>query len=120
MKQNRSLEAYNRRMAAIPNAVRDAVQPALDTSADELAARMKSLAPVDEGDLKDSIRKEQGTHELSRNVLTDDYKARWVEFGTVNQPAQPFFWPAYRLLKKRLTNRIKRSVSKAVKQHWKP
>ncbi|GAB1378667.1 HK97-gp10 family putative phage morphogenesis protein [Pararhodobacter aggregans] len=72
------------------------------------------------------------------------FHARWVEFGTqaavagarVANPgagnrqskrgrfsyrshpgttAQPFFYPAYRLLKKRITARIKRAIGKAVK-----
>jgi len=112
------LARLSARMETIPKAVRDAVQPALDRSADELVKRQKSLAPEDQGDLRDSIRKEPGEHELSRKVLTDDFKARWQEFGTLAQPAQPFFWPSYRLLKKRIEGRIKRAVSKAVREAW--
>jgi hypothetical protein len=41
-----------------------------------------------------------------------------VEYGTVKAAAQPFFWPAYRLLKKRLSNRIKRAVGKSVRENW--
>lgn len=76
------------------------------------------------------------------------FYARWVEFGTAsgmvgrrvatdavgkrgrkrkgrkvyrNHPgttAQPFFFPAYRLGKKQAANRIKRAISKAVKENW--
>lgn len=110
------LVRLTKRLNAIPKAVRDAVQPALDVSADELVARMQHLAPVDEGDLRRSIRKEPGDHELSRKVMTDDYKASWVEHGTVKQAANPFFWPAFRLSRKRIANRLKRAIRKAVKE----
>lgn len=76
------------------------------------------------------------------------FYARWVEFGTqagvikqrvsspgagVRQhktkgrksfrthpgtPAQPFFYPAYRLGKKRAANMIKRAIVKSVRENW--
>ncbi|MCA0257137.1 MAG: HK97 gp10 family phage protein [Proteobacteria bacterium] len=33
-------------------------------------------------------------------------------------PAQPFFFPAYRLGKKKASMKIKRAISKAVKENW--
>lgn len=44
-----------KRLKAIPRAVKQAVVPALMTSGNELADRMKHLAPEDTGALKDSI-----------------------------------------------------------------
>lgn len=44
-----------RRLAAIPAAVKQAVVPALLKSGEELAGRMKHLAPKDTGALADSI-----------------------------------------------------------------
>lgn len=58
------------------------------------------------------------------------YYAGWVEFGTAPHPqggwakgtkhpgtaAQPFFFPAVRLNKKRATSRIQRGITKAVKK----
>jgi len=118
MAKSRQVARFEQRLAAIPQAVRAAVQPALDQSADELVTTMRRLAPVDEGDLQESIHKEPGDNPLSRKVLTEDYKARWNEFGTTNMAPSPFFWPSFRLKKKRLANRIKRAVSKAVKKEW--
>ncbi|WP_183721090.1 HK97-gp10 family putative phage morphogenesis protein [Rhizobium sp. BK060] len=57
------------------------------------------------------------------------FYAMWVEFGTEahtaggkfegakipNQPAHPFFFPAYRSLKKRIQSRIKRQTKAAMK-----
>lgn len=113
------LARLNRRMKVIPLAARQAVQPALDKSADELVAQIERLAPVDEGDLRDSAEARPGEHELQRVVTVGDdvaFYARWVEFGTVENAPQPYFFPAYRLLKKRLSNRIKRAIGKAVRE----
>ena len=39
-----------------------------------------------------------------------------VEYGTADTAAQPFFWPSVRLLRKRTTDRIKRAITKAVRE----
>lgn len=41
-----------------------------------------------------------------------------VEYGTAEAPAQPFFWPAYRLLKTRIKRRTARGIRKAVREGW--
>lgn len=122
------LADLNRRLAAIPKRVRAAVKPALDASADELVSAQRSLAPVDDGDLRNSIKWRE-TGELSREVKAGgaattvdtgryDYDyALGVEFGTSKMAAQPFFWPGYRLVRKRVRSRIKRAVTKAVKEY---
>ena len=122
-----------KRFAAIPKAIRDEVQPSLTRNSDNLAKLMKQLAPEEEGDLRESIRVEQGPHELSRVVLaggekttrevrtgsgvTYDY-AMAQELGTKDMPANPYFYPAKRLLAKRTRNSLKAAVRKAVKKHW--
>ena len=120
-RSSEQLARLRRRMDAVPIAVRAAVRPALDKSAAELVDRMQSLAPVDDGDLRDSIRAEDGEHELAVRVQAGDdgaFYARWVEFGTAATPASPFFWPVVRLSRKRLQRRIKRAIGKAVREAW--
>jgi HK97 gp10 family phage protein len=132
------LARLNRRMAAIPKAVRAAVQPDLHKSGAELAGLMKQLAETsrDSGDLIDSIEVTTGGNstppysqpggsmvvpENAVAVTVGNSKVRYphlVEYGTTKMAAEPFFWPAYRLLKKRLSNRIKRGIRKAVKDGW--
>lgn len=54
----RTLEGWDRlkrRLEKIPKAVREQTQPAITSAAQDVAAVMKALAPVDDGDLKDSI-----------------------------------------------------------------
>jgi HK97 gp10 family phage protein len=136
MARNPSLERFNQRMQAIPKAVREAVTPALVKSAEELAATQRSFAERsrDSGDLIDSIHvtlpgqytpphsqpggsRVAKPNEVIVTVGNEDVRyAHLVEYGTVNAAAQPYFWPAVRLLKKRMRNRIKRAITKAVKE----
>lgn len=126
---NASLKDFERRLARLPMAAKKAAQAALDKSADELVAAQRSLVPRDSGKLAASIHWE-ATDELTRTITaggeatmhTDersgiayDY-AFGQEFGTTRQPAQPFFWPAYRLTRKRIRGRINRAISKGVKE----
>ena len=113
-----------------------AVQPALIKSGDELVARMQTLAPVRSGALKASIEatypgqatpaysQPGGSRVAKENevlVTAGNAEVRYphlVEYGTSHSPAKPFFWPAYRLTKQRIKNRLKRAVSKAVRENW--
>ena len=45
----------------------------------------------------------------------DAFYARWVEFGTKNMPASPFFFVVWRLHRRRVRNGINRAARKAVK-----
>ena len=132
------IERLQARMAAIPVAIRADVLPTLEKSGHELAARMKQLAETsrDSGDLIDSIAVTMGgsvtppysqpggsmpVPPLGVAVTVGDSKVRYahlVEYGTAHAAAQPFFWPAYRLLKKRIANRVKRSIRKSTKENW--
>lgn len=107
-----------RRFARLPSQMRARVRPALHQGADELVAWQKRLAPDDPTtpppDLRSSIRKKMGEHDLAVVVFTDDFKARWLEFGTVKMAARPFFFPPYRALRRRIRGRISRAVKKAV------
>ena len=127
------LDAMRRKMAAIPRKIRAEMETSLAASAEELVAMQKRLAPVDGGQLRDSIRWVRGTvsgvrgmrgaltaenvsrDNMTATVLTTDFKAAFVEFGTVKRTATPFFFPAYRALKRRIKSRISRAVNKAIK-----
>ncbi len=132
------LARLQNRLEAIPKAVRDAVQPALKASGQELVDAMKALAEPSRktGELIDSITfttagnttppysQPGGSRVVPENavvVTAGNTKARYVhfvEYGTSKMAAEPFFWPAYRLLKKKLSTRIKRAASKAVRENW--
>lgn len=128
------LSSFQRRMRAIPKAARAAVEPALVKSAEEIADVMRDLAPVDEGDLRMSIWVTGGGEttpaysqpggqsivpENAAAITVGHTKVRYahlVEYGTGRTEAKPFFWPGFRLGRKRALARIKRAIGKAVKE----
>lgn len=125
-----------RRLAAIPDAVKQSVTPALLKSGEELRDRMRALAPEDTGALKQSIEVTPpghatppysqpggstvaGEHQVLLTAGNEDVRyPHLVEYGTAEAGAQPYFWPAYRLTRKRIAGRVKRAISKAVKEGW--
>lgn len=126
------LQDFNRRLAALSAATKAELRTALDESADRVVALQKSLAPVDEGDLRNSIRKEPGEYELQIRIVAGgsattravragvtaprvDY-ALIAEFGTANRKARPFFYPAYRALRKAIRARLSRAYRNAARR----
>lgn len=130
------LDRLLKRLDSIPKEVKEAVQPALEKSGQELIDRMKLLAPEDTGALKDSIMmtapgqstpaysQPGGSRVAKENevlVTVGNSDVRYphlVEYGTTQTDAQPFFWPAFRLTRARIQRRLKRAISKAVKDGW--
>lgn len=121
--------AFKRRLAAIPAAVRKEVSKAIAKDAEEWVALSRAIAPTDPKDgtfLKDSIRHEPtetggqivraGGETTTKEGQNGPYDyAIGQEFGTKDMPASPYYWPAYRTLKKRFTARRQRALNKAIK-----
>lgn len=111
-----------RKMSRLPPAVIKAVEVQLAKNADELVATAKGFAPVDEGELRDSIEQrdtsEPGKPRRQVRVTAKDEKGRpyprWVEHGTKDTPARPFLFPAYRLKRRRFKSRLTRAAKKAI------
>lgn len=136
MADDGGLARFQQRMRAIPAAVKDAVKPALRDAGNDTADAMERFAPEDTGKLKGSIAvtlpgrstpaysQPGGSRvagELEVIVTVGDADVRYphlVEFGTAEAPAQPFFWPGFRLTRKRSAAKIKSAISRAVKKHW--
>lgn len=135
MANDDGLLRFQKRMAAIPGEVKAAVRPALLKSGEELKATMQHLAEHsrDTGALLDSVAvtgpgettppysQPGGSKVVPENAVavtvgnSDVRYAHLVEYGTTKTQAQPFFWPAFRLHRTKITRRIKRAISKAVK-----
>ncbi len=137
----KGVKELEKKLLAMPKRVEIAARKAMEKGADELVAMMRRLVPVDQGDLRESIAWTWGeapkgsvvlaesgpdARGLKITVYATDYKARWIEFGTAdrntsgtgkpnNFVAQPFFFPSYRTLRKRIQSRIKREVKKAIR-----
>ncbi|MEI6798428.1 MAG: HK97-gp10 family putative phage morphogenesis protein [Pseudomonadota bacterium] len=127
------LASFQKRLKAIPQAARDCLAVPLAQAAQIVADTQAALAPQDTGALMASITvtppggstpaysQPGGSHVvdmLSAAVTVGNTKVRYghlVEYGTKNAEAQPFFWPGFRLSRKRAASKIKRAISKAIK-----
>lgn len=138
MANDGGLSSFQKRMKAVPLAARQAVQPALMKGAEEIAALQRGLAPDDPAtsapDLKSSIEvtgpgratpaysQPGGSMVVPKNAVaitagnSDVRYPHLQEFGTRNHVAQPFFWPGFRLGRKRAMNRVKRAIGKAIRE----
>lgn len=126
--RNKGLDRLKRKLSSMPGAARKELRRALDQSAFEIADTAHANAPREDGNLRRSIRTENGDHDMQVHVLaggplttrpvrkgqsaTYDY-ALGTEFGNKDTPAQPFFFPAYRANKRRVKSRVNRAVKKA-------
>lgn len=127
------VQKLNRKLGKIPAAVREEVRTAMVRSAREIADLAEVLVPQDTGRLAGSIgwtwgEAPRGALSLGKVATGGDmtitvyagdreaFYARWVEFGTVEVAAQPFFFPAYRALRKRSKSRIRRAWTRGIKK----
>jgi HK97 gp10 family phage protein len=131
MANNLSLERFRKLTDEMKRQVFDDAAAELDRQTDGLLQTMQSVAPRGEsGDLEHSIRKIPGKTKLiwrlvaggqltiRRSVSAKAYDyARADEFGTVNMKARPFFFPTYRLRKKRIVAAMKRKLTATIKRY---
>ncbi|MCV0396960.1 MAG: HK97 gp10 family phage protein [Rhizobiaceae bacterium] len=134
------LRSLNRKLTkTIPDRVRQRTRAAMERGADEIVAMAKSLVPVAEGDLRDSIGWTWGDAPKGATVLAqseptaggeritiyaggtnsrgvDVFWHRWQEFGTQHHAPNPFFYVSYRTLKRRVKGRISREMKKAIRE----
>lgn len=127
-------DRLRRRLKAIPLEVRKALRAQNAVNAAEMVETAKGFAPEDDGVLRASIksqdvsdstrisqRVEAGGPTTTRpvrksekgNAPTYDY-ALAQEHGTEDMPAHPFFWPAWRLKRRRFKTRMSRAAKKAI------
>ena len=131
------------RLAKIPDIAREAAASAMEECAAEIVAEMKTLAPVDSGDLRDSIGwtwgdipagsfmideirsgKNAGDQYATLRIKIyagnkDAFYARFIEFGTkTGVKAQPFFFAAYKKWggKAKFRARVRAAIRKRIKE----
>ena len=145
-----------RKLKVMPQVAQQEVRAVMAQQADELIGMMRRLAPVDSGDLRDSIgwawgdKAPKGAMALAtagKGSLTitiyagssKAYYARWVEFGTQahalgrgsdvsrrrgrqtgpmhgGSPAQPFFFPSWRAMRKRIRKALRKASRDAARR----
>jgi HK97 gp10 family phage protein len=139
------MERMKARHKAIPKAVMEAIQPTLRKAAAEIVAEMQRECPVSKdsahgnppGALRDSITATPGGQSTpghsqpgGSTVVGDDSvlitagssRVRYphfVEYGTVKMAAEPYFFPAIRLLRERTKATISKAFYNTVAEQWK-
>jgi HK97 gp10 family phage protein len=131
-RRNLSVQQFQDLMARIPKVVADELKLIPYEQAQLLANAMKSAVPVGRDsrhELRESIRVDAGRRPLQAFVRAGGPTTTIVslsghpydyaianEFGTQKMVAQPFFWPVYRLMKKRLRANMAKAARKAIEK----
>jgi len=96
--------------AALSRQVRENIAPVLNEGAESGVSLAQQLAPVLSGYMRDHISQtEIATADNLRSTYESeaDYSA-FVELGTVNMDAQPFFIPAFESARRQVNNALLR------------
>ena len=126
---NQSVLRFKRLTEELQKEVRKEAVSELNAQADNLVRLIELAAPHDEGNLEHSVRKAPdrnkdtvvrvvagGRLTIRPSVSSKPYDyARGDEFGTTKMAAQPFFFPTYRLTKKKMISAMKRKITKSIK-----
>ena len=126
----------------IPDVAVDAARLAMEEGAQEIVDAMKKAAPVQTGDLRDSIGwtwgevpagsfmideirsgKNKGDQYATLRIKIyagnrEAFYARFQEFGTRSQPAQPFFFSTWKRERAKFRRKIRARVRTAIKETW--
>ncbi len=142
LKHIKGADRLARKFAALPKAYQQTIDKTLEKAAAEMARAARALVPEKTGTLKDSIEHSTGPAsdgvgraafvmagvESSRDAFgrftnpdpeggDRAFYARFVEFGTKDgSPARPFFWPAFRLMRRLIKKRIKAASRRATRK----
>lgn len=98
--------------AALSRNMRSNIAEVLNEGADSAVSLAKQLAPVDTGRMRDAIEQtETASMDNLKSVIESpaDYSA-FVEYGTVNQDAQPFFTPSFESARRQVNNNLLRAL----------
>jgi len=108
-------EEFLARVGRIAKTAVDESRKAIRKSAEEHVSVARALSPDKTGELDRSIHIEPGEHDLALRVKVDSPYGMHQELGTQKMQANPYFRPAFRLVKKRARARIRRAFRKAMK-----
>lgn len=128
MAKNKSVERFRKLTEELQNEVHDEAVAELNRQGDILASFIQAASPKDTHNLAHSVRKIPGKRDTQIRIMAGgkltirpsvsskpyDY-ARADEFGTQKMGAKPFFFPTYRLLKKKIISAMKRRITKSIK-----
>lgn len=126
---NVSVERFKKLAQALQEEIHALAVSELLKQAVDLAATIESVAPVHEGALRTTVGVVPGKSDTQVRIVAGGQKtvrrsisskpydyARADEFGTQKMAARPFFFPTYRLRKKKIIAAMKRKIVAAIKK----
>jgi HK97 gp10 family phage protein len=105
---NTSYRIEGFKFAALQLRLRKNIAGAVNNAGKSCEEIGQQLSPVASGFMRDNIKQiEEATPDKLRAVVESgaDYSV-FVEYGTVNQDAQPFFTPAFESARRQLNNEL--------------
>lgn len=108
----KGLDELERKLKALPDVVERAVKRAIKDETDEVANDLRRDAPVDEGDLVESIQEEILEEGLTGRAVITARHATFVVHGTSDTPANDFITPVEADARRRFPARVEREVLK--------
>jgi HK97 gp10 family phage protein len=103
------------KLGRLADAGEKAIKEAVSRGGDAVRDAAKANAPVDTGELRDSIESIVSSDGLSVEVGTDVPHGVFVELGTSRMAAQPFLFPAFEREKAGILKDMAKSVNAANK-----
>lgn len=111
---SRGSTRFEWRGAQVANALEQAMQDAMDATAEAVRTAAQAQCPVDTGLLRSSVYADVdakgGSARRTLTVGADAPYAAFVELGTSRTPAQPFLRPAVDAEAPRLTERLRAAM----------
>jgi len=110
----KGLPRLMKNLRRIPTVALNAGASEIESIASEIQTTAANLAPVDTGDLADSVTVDgrRSARSVSYAVQTGEEYARFVEYGTNDHPADEFMKPAAEQAAQRLEPSAKRIANK--------
>lgn len=91
------------------------LQAVVSTAATDIRENAQAAAPVDTGNLKNSIQ-DRKTGDLQAEIAVGAEYGAYVEFGTENAPAQPYLTPAVLRVEPVFRAAVGQAVEKAARE----
>lgn len=113
------LTDLERKLALLPRVVTSDLDQSIAMGAGEIAALQKRVAPVQFGELRDSIRVIDNSQPGRPGVKIvaaggDAFYGLFQEFGWEGNPGSPFFFGPYRALRRRVRARNSRTLRRSL------
>lgn len=132
LKVRRKDELFRALRESVPG-LDDELRKALADAGDEFVSKAKQFVPQPTGELRDTIKWEwtkntQADASRSPAIVVqgggeydgdEGYYIRWVEFGRKGaggMAPRPFFFTAYRLMRRAMRSKLSRSMTRAMKK----